>query len=122
MKKPNKRMFQIAAMVATGKTQTETAARFGISVQAVGASIHRVRDYQAGQAILQANPLSVRGLAQTGVIRESTARALEVQGITDLRQLADQGKQYMRAVQGIGPISHRRILAILKCHDVYLVD
>jgi hypothetical protein len=122
MKKPNKRMFQIAAMVATGKTQTETAARFGISVQAVGASIHRVRDYQAGQAILHDNPLSVRGLAQTGVIRESTARALEVEGITNLRQLAEQGREHMRSVDGLGPLTLVRIAAIMKRHAVHVAD
>jgi hypothetical protein len=115
-------MFAIAAMVATGKTQTETAARFGITVQAVHAAIHRVRDYEAGQAILHDNPLSVRGLAQTGVIRESTARALEVEGIIDVRQLAEQGRRFMNAVDGIGPISRSRIMALLKRHAVSLAD
>jgi hypothetical protein len=66
--------------------------------------------------------LSVRGLAQTGVIRESTARALEVEGIIDVRQLAEQGRRFMNAVDGIGPISRSRIMALLKRHAVSLAD
>jgi len=115
-------MFQIAAWAATGKTQTETAARFGISIKGVSAAIQRVRYYQQGQELLDCNQLSIRGLAQTGVIRESTARALEIEGITDLLQLAAQGKRYVRTIKGIGPISLRRIMAIMTQQSVHLAD
>jgi hypothetical protein len=122
MKKPPRRMFRIAATVATGKSQTETAGKFGVTVQAVHTALHRVQLYQAGQGLLHDNPLSIQGLAQTGIIRESAARALTAEGITDLRQLAEQGKRFMNTVDGIGPISRSRIMALLKRHAVSLAD
>jgi hypothetical protein len=89
-----------------------------IVAYAVNATLHRVRRYQFGQAILRATPLSLRGLAQTGIIRESTARALEAEGITDIRQIAEQGKRYIRTIDGLGLLTLMRLMAIMKRRGV----